>query len=63
MGADIVEAAGNPARQIDMAPDVLGRLALDENRNAPLMQVFRKSAQGFGDFGTMVLADQRDGLG
>jgi hypothetical protein len=31
MGADVVEAAGHPARQIDLLADMFRRLALDEN--------------------------------
>jgi hypothetical protein len=38
MGADVVEAAGHPARQIDLAADVFGRLALDENGDSALVR-------------------------
>jgi len=63
MRANVVETAGDPARQIDLATDMLGRLALDENGNPPLVQVFRQAAQGFSDLGTVILANQRDGPG
>ena len=61
MGADIVEAAGHPAREIDQLTDLLGRFTLDKDGDPAFMQVFSQAPQGLGNFLAMVFADQCDG--
>jgi hypothetical protein len=45
VGANVVKAAGYPARQIDNAADMFRSFALDKYRNAAFMQVFGQTAQ------------------
>jgi hypothetical protein len=63
MCANIIETAGNPARQINLTANLLGRFAFNKYRNTSLMEVFRQTAQRFSNLQTMVFANQRNGLG
>jgi hypothetical protein len=63
MRAQPGKTAACPAAQVKLRDHVARRLLLDQDRHATFVQVSGQHANRFGNIPTVVLADQRDGLG